>query len=126
MILKAHSGQTLSVLLVFMAAAIIIISGAVVVTIVNSTSSGNFASGSVALDIAESGAENGLLRLIRNPNYSGEILPVGQGTATITVTDGATPTLISVGAIGAFSRKIQVKTSYNNNVLTISSWKEIF
>lgn len=123
---RAKSGQTLVLLLVLMAIAIIVVSAGVIVTIVNSTSSGKLDSGNMAWDVAESGVENALMRLLRDPAYVGETLPVGSGTATITVTDGGTPLITSVGKLGNFTRTIQVSTSYTNNVLSISSWKEIY
>lgn len=127
MLVKKTSGQTLVILLVFMAVATIITSASIIMNIVNSVSTSQLSQGSNAFDIAESGAENGLLRLLRDPNYQGEILPVGSGITTVSVTGfgGPAPVLTSVGTIFGFSRVIQVKTSYTNNVLTILSWKEL-
>jgi len=110
-------------LLVFMAIAIVITSAAVIVTVVNSTATGQFSFGETALNIATSGAENGLLRLLRDPQYGGEALTVGSGSAVITVASGV---ITSVGKVGIFSRTVQITTSYNNNVLSILSWKEKF
>lgn len=116
-------GQTLVFLLVFMAIAIAITSAAVIVTAINSTSASNFDQANNALDIATSGAENGLMRLLRDPNYSGETLAIGSGTAYISVVSGV---LTSRGTTGNFSRTVVVTTSYSNNVLSINSWKETF
>ncbi len=124
--LKNNSGQTLIVLMVFMVVAITVISAAVVVTIVNSQSTSKFSQGEVAFAIAESGAENALMRLLRDPYYAGETLTIGNGTAIINVSgNDASRVVTSTGKNGSYTRKVQVTSSYNNNVLTIVSWKEI-
>ena len=120
-----QKGQALVTLLFFMVIGITITSAAVVVIVTNALSATRFEQGTDAYDIAESGAENALLRLLRNPFYTGETLPIGNGTATITV---ANNTIISSGS-AAFNneiRTIQVNTVYNNGILTVTSWKEIY
>ena len=118
-------GQTLVMLLVLMTAGVIITSAAVVMIIINSQSSSKFALGESAYAIAESGAENAILRLVRNPNYAGETLTVGSGTATITVSGSSTKTIVSEGVRGNFRRKVQIVGTYVNNIFTPSSWTEI-
>ena len=119
-------GQTLVMLLVFMTMAITATTAAVLMAIVNSQSTLKLDQGNSALAIAESGAENALMRLLRDPAYSGETLSVGGGTAKIDVQDGAVPVVTSVGKNGAFTRTVQIQTMYSNNVLAIVSWKEIY
>lgn len=112
--------------MVFMAITIVVMSASVIVGVISSQSTLKFDLGNQALSIAESGAENGILRLLRDQNYSGEILPVGTGFASISVVLGPTnPVIISEGVMGKFSRTIEVRGSFNNNVLTITSWKEL-
>jgi hypothetical protein len=83
--------------------------------------------GSIAYEIAESGIENAKLRLLRNPNYAGETLPVGEGSAVILVTNsGGNYTILSKGVTGNFTRQIQVTATYNNNLFVVTSQKEIF
>ncbi len=119
-------GQTLVTLLIFMVIGITITSAAVMMTVVNSQNATKFQEGLVAYQIAESGAENAIIRLLRDPNYTGETLTVGVGTATITVTGTTTKTIVSAGVNGNYLRQVQVVASYVNNALTISSWQEIF
>lgn len=120
-----HRGQALITLLVFTVISIIITTGAVSVIIINSKSTSKFQQGVDAYYVAESGAENGLLRLLRDPSYTGETLTVGDGIATISVTGTSTKTLTSVGKIGNFTKTIQITATYVNNILSIRSWKEI-
>ena len=123
-----RSGQALVTLLVFTATATIVTAGAVAITIINAQTTGKFAQGEETLHIAEAGAENAILRILReSTSYNGETnLLIGDGKANISVTPGTgNKTIISEGVLGNSHRKIQVDVSYNNNVLTITSWREI-
>ena len=124
-------GQALITLLFFTAIGITVISTAVVMTLVNSLSVSKQQQGEVAYEIAESGLDNGLIRLLRSPEtYGGETLPVGSGSATITVTGSGTSAnpyvVTSTGTIGLFIRKVQATVTYQNDLLTVTSQKEIF
>ncbi|CAN5209201.1 hypothetical protein BH09PAT2_BH09PAT2_05200 [soil metagenome] len=120
-ILKDQSGQTLVTLLVFIVVATAVTSTAVAVLINTTRSSSIIAQSITASHIADSGAENALLRLLRDPNYIGETLTVGSGIATITVTGTTAKTITSIGKIGNFQKTVQVVVTYNNN-MTVSSW----
>lgn len=122
-----QSGQTLLTLLFFMVIAISITTAAVIMIMTNSLSTTRLEEGTTAYYIAESGVENALIRLLRDPSYTGETLPVGLGSTVISVTNnGGVYTITSTGTGGNFTRKIQAVASYTNNVLTISSWVEIY
>lgn len=121
-----QNGQSLITLLFFMTIAITIISAATVVLFINAQGVTKFQEGTSVYYIAESGIENAILRLLRNPAYTGETLPVGDGSAEIQVVNGDPIIITSKGTVGDFSRKIEVQAGYTNNVLTITSWKEIF
>lgn len=123
---NSQNGQTLVMLLVFVIIAITITSTAAIVVAINALGSQKMHQSLNAFYAAESGAENALLRLLRDPNYSGETLTVGDGLTTITVTGSSTKTINVTGTNGNFQRKIQVVASYVNNVLTVVSWKEVF
>jgi len=82
--------------------------------------------GERALTVAESGAENAILRLLRDPSYSGELgLPIGPGTATIGVTGTSPKVVLSTGTVGTFVRQVQVTIAVTNGQLTVSSWQEL-
>jgi len=123
-VLIKQRGQALITLLFFIVIAVTITSAAVVIILTSTNSTTKFAEGMRSYYVAESGIENALLRLLRDPSYSGETLPVSDGTATITVT-GANPyTVTSVGTVGEFMRTIVVSAKYEDNELKIDSWKE--
>ncbi len=121
-------GQALITLLIFAIIGITIISAAITMLLINSISGTKSQQGTVAYEIAKSGAENALIRLLRNPSYTGETLPVGSGSALIQVSGGGgSPyVILSQGTIGNFLRKIQVTANYINNRLTVISQQEVF
>lgn len=118
------SGQGLVVLIVFVAMAMTVISGAVTTNVMNAISTSRNQEGEIALDIAESGIENALLRLLRDSSYTGETLPVGTGNAVITVTGTNPKTIVSTGQTGTFKRIITVIATESNGVLNVTSWSE--
>lgn len=123
--LKLESGQTLITLLFFMIIALTITSATVTILLINIKSTTKLEQGTLTYYIAESGIENAILRLLRDPNYTGETLPVGLGTATVTVTGADPKTIRSTGTLDNFSRIVEAQVGYTNNILTITSWKEV-
>ena len=119
------SGQTLVTLLVFSMVAMLVASTAVVIVINSALATNSTLLGTQALQIAESGAENSLLRLLRDPHYAGETLSVGEGTATSVVTGTTPKTMTITGNINGFQRKVIVIVTYTDT-MTIQSWKESF
>ncbi len=122
---QKEGGQALITLLFFVIIAITITSASVVVLIANSTSATKYEEGIRAFYVAEGGAENAVLRLLRDPTYTGETLTISDGTATISVSGSGPFTITSKGVVGNFTRTVQVSAAYVNNILSITSWKEI-
>lgn len=124
---KPAKGQALITLLFFTLISVTICSAAVVILMTNSLSGTKLQQGLIAYEIAKSGAENAKLRLLRNPDYQGEVVTIGEGTATIQVSSSSgTFTIISTGQAGNFKRKAQVVAAYQNYVLTFSPIKEVY
>jgi hypothetical protein len=123
-------GQALITLLFFTVIGITITSATIVMMYVNSISGTRLQEGEIAYQVAQSGVENGMIRLLRNPSYTGETLPVGSGSATITASGSgivSDPYIItSTGRVGNFIRKVEVRATYLNNLLQVQSQKEIF
>ncbi len=119
-----QKGQALVTLLFFMLIGITVTSSAIAVLITNAAGTSYSDQGTQSYYIAESGIEDAILKLIRNPSYtsSGYTISVGGGTATVKVSGGYAT---SSGMLANTVRKIQVQTVYNNGVVTISSRKEI-
>ena len=124
-IIKNQTGQTLVTLLVFIVVATAVTSTAVAI-LINTTRSSSILGESIkATQIADSGAENALLRLLRDPNYIGETLSIGQGTATVSVTGSNPKTITSIGTIGNYKSTVQVIVTYNNT-MSVSSWNYVY
>jgi len=120
-------GVALVLLLVFMAIAITVTSAAVLLTISFSQSSTRQDISHAALSVAESGMENALMRLLRNPAYSGETLTVDDGVATINVSSGGgTYTVTSTGQVGDYSRTVRVLVQDSGGIMNLTSWLEIY
>ena len=117
-----QAGQAVIALLFFMTISISIVTAMAIIVLNNVTAVSSLEQGNSAYYAAESGAQNALLRLIRDPSYSGETLIVDGGTVVIQVENGiATSTATVANSV----RKVQVNTVYNNNIRTVTSWTEI-
>ena len=121
-----QAGQALVTFPLFVVISLTITSAASIVSVINSQSSEKLEQGTVAQQAAESGAENAMIRLLRDPSYTGETLTIGLSTVVITVTGTTTKTVTASATNGTFIRQTQIIASYTNNVLTITSWKELF
>ena len=120
-----QKGQALVTLLFFVLISLTITSAAIIIIIANSISASRFQEGTGAYYTAESGVENALLRLLRDPNYTGETLIIGTGTATVTVSGANPKTIVSIGQNGNFKRTVQAQATYSNGYYTFSNWKEL-
>jgi len=119
-------GQSLIMLLFFTLIGITVITSAVFIIISNSKGSSKLQQSVVAYSIAQSGAENAMLQVLRNPAYLGETMTIGDGTATIQVSSNSgTFTINSTGQSGNFIKKVQVTGIYQDYKITFSPIKEI-
>jgi hypothetical protein len=132
-----QSGFALITMLVFMVIGITVISAAAMVVTTSILAGSNSELGMKAYYVAESGAQDAMLRLLRNPNLvtiTPYTMTTDDGTATITITNSTsggtiTDTITSIGTIvtttGTTTKKIQVITNYTNGQYTTASWNEI-
>ncbi len=123
--LKYQTGQTLVILLIYMVIAIIVTTASMALVLNSSTGTDKAYQGANALDIAESGAETAMIKLLRDPKYGGETLIVDGGKTEISVKGTNPITILSKGTINNFTRTIQVVVDTSNNTMTATSWKEI-
>jgi hypothetical protein len=121
---NSQHGQALVVLLFYMVIAITITTAAVALSVSNSMTTMQEDLGNHVLEVAESGAENAMLRLLRNSNFTNETISVGDGVAAATVSGTTTKTIISKGTIGTTSRLVQVTLTFHNGIMSIASWKQ--
>lgn len=120
-------GQTLVSLIVVVAMSIIIISTVLGLVISNSINTSIIQQSSLVRSAAESGMENALLQLLRNPDYLGETITsnINGYQTVITVTgDETNKTLESTATSLNYRRKIVVEITYNENIMQINSWRD--
>ncbi len=126
-LIKSQSGQALVSLLLISLIGFTVIAASAIMVYGNTQAASIVEQGGYAYYVAESGTEEGLLRLLRNPNYSGtaegQPLSVGSGSVVITVNNGL---ITATGTYQGSVRKIQAQTVYNNGIRTIISWKEVW
>lgn len=121
----SERGQALITLLFFVLVSLTITTGAIIIIIINSISVSRSQEGTLAYYAAESGVENALLRLLRDPNYTGETLTIGASIVTITVTGTNPKTVVSVGQNGNFKRRVSAQMNYNSGYYTFLNWREL-
>ncbi len=122
--MRNRAGQAMILLVAFVGLAMSIITAAVAVNILGGQNARGTEASTEALTIARSGVENAMIQLIRDPNYAGETLSVGGGTATVTVTGTTQKTIRSVGTVPDHSRTIEVVASSSGGIVSVVSWSE--
>lgn len=121
-----QSGQTLVLLLIFMVVAIMITTASVAMIVTNIKATDKVSQATTALDVAESGAETAIIKLLRDPTYTGETLSVEEGQAVITITGTNPKMIVSKGTLYNFTRSVEVTIDTTNNILTVTSWRETY
>lgn len=124
--IKKNKGQALISLLVFSAMAITIATAATIITINAREETYIFTESSKIEDAADSGIENSLLMLIRNPSYTGGSLNIGDTNITVSITGDDVKTITSVAESSNFIKRRQVTVEYIDNRLTVTSWKSVY
>lgn len=123
-----QNGQALITLLFFVAISTIVTSAAIVLLYESSISTTRLSEGTLSYSTAESGIEEALLRLLRDPTYTGSTISNEDGNAIIEVssTGANTYSIISTSSVRNASRRIQVDIIYNEGVFDITSWREMY
>jgi len=121
-----QNGYVLVSLLIVVVVTMILTTALVVLIIINAYSASSLSQSSLALSTAESGVENAILRILRDPSYTGETLMIGDNSATITVSGDPDRVIVSEGQVGNFIRTVEVQATYNSGILEINSWQEVW
>jgi hypothetical protein len=119
-----ESGQTLIALLIFMLVAMTVTIAATAVAIINIQSNNGLSNGQTALITANSGIENALINIERNPSYTGGTMSLNNGTDTISVSGTGTLTIVSVATVGHFQRTVTATVTQTGSNINLSSWSE--
>lgn len=118
-------GQALTSLLIIMFIGLSVISTFTGVLNNDLTSTTNILEANDAQVIAESGVEDALLQILRNPIYNGGTLPFTDiGFASISIASTNPFIFTSRGIVGQHQKSIRVTINNNNGIVTVTSWKE--
>lgn len=123
---RHDKGQVLTSVIVFMAFGLSVIALSAALTIVHMQNTLKYSESARSLNYAETGIEEALLRLVRDPAYLGGSLLIDTTSVSISVADdtggkGVTSTAIYNG----FTKKIYAVINLDNSRVTLLSWKEI-
>lgn len=120
-----QKGQALVSLLIIIAVSILAVTSAIVSASLSSTTAITTISDKVYYS-AETGAEEALIKLLRDPTYSGGTFNI-DGVAVNIIVSSPSPTernISSDATINNVKRKVAVKANFINNTLTVTDWKE--
>jgi len=121
-----QSGSILTALIVFVAIGLLITTSATVLLADQMLLGERDARSASLLYTAESGAENAILRLLRDPSYTGETLLTPDGQAVeITVQTGPPIVITSRAETAGLSRAVQIELTRQSGVLEVLSWQQI-
>ncbi|MGC8775802.1 MAG: hypothetical protein ACP5QN_00600 [Minisyncoccia bacterium] len=120
---KHKRGQAALSTILLIGGIIVLISITLVIIISSYASSAySYQNAQKALAVANAGAEDGLLQLIRNKNFqdtSGYLVYSGSDTATVTVTQNSPATgqvtILSVANVFNYNKKVRMIVSINSN-----------
>ncbi|MCA9370034.1 MAG: hypothetical protein H6774_00310 [Pseudomonadales bacterium] len=123
--MNTQRGSALVMLLVITSVCMIVIVTTLSMMLITTENSYRISRQREAQMVAESGIENALVTLLRNPEYTGEILTIDSGTATITVIeDGGVATITSVGVVDTLQSRIVVEADTSSGAVQVISWQE--
>lgn len=122
-----QNGQVLVSILIIIAVSVLATGTAVVASSLSKTTGISTISDKL-LYVTESGVDEALLKLLRNPDlYNGETLLIDSVYVNVVV-KRPTPTKIIITSESiqdSFRRKVEVSAEFVNNILTVTSWKQI-
>lgn len=122
-------GQALLTFVVLISIAMMIISFVITMVSANSIAATVGQQSMLLRQAAENGIENALLRLLRDPNYSGETISASINTyeTEIIVTGNDTDkTIVSTAVFQNYQQKIKAKINYTDNIMTVIYWQDIY
>jgi hypothetical protein len=125
---KFKEGQALIGVLAVIAVSIVLVSSLMMNSLISADSSLKLRQSSIAISAADSYMQNALIKIIRDPNYTGETLTLDNGRVIIEVT-GDNPKNVSIKSINSQNdilRQLSADVGYNaSGAISVSNWTEI-
>ena len=129
--IKNKKGQAMIAILLVLALALIFLTTTAVIYLSETSIVFNTRQSNEAYYNAEATIDNAILKLLRNPNYTGdETLTFNNGSATIGTITGSTTKTITVNSQINNNKYIRIMTATvnlsgsGNRVVTLNSWRE--
>ena len=121
-----QKGQTLVSLLIIIAVSVLAVASAIVSASLSSTTGITTISNKVYYS-AETGAEEALIKLLRNPDYPGETLDLDGVNVVVSVDSPSllTRVISSTATANSIKRRVEVSAEFLNNILTVTTWSEV-
>ncbi len=118
-------GQALVSLIVIISLVTVLLTSIVFVSIDQSKAALDAAQSKKALYLAETGIENAILMLLRNPTYSGGTFSVDGSSVDVNVAGGTIKTITSKATSGTHIKKVEVEVDTGENKIQLISWRQI-
>ncbi len=122
---RVQPGNILVIVLVMMVVGITIATMSLALVITTTQSMGGAMEADRMRTAAEGAIENAILKVLRNPSYSGETMTIDGIPITLTVTQGAQTTVMATAVKGTHRQRYQVVLQRTNGVLGVVSWLHI-
>lgn len=123
--MKGNQGQALLPVLIIMVVVLILGAAVLDLSISGLLVSSYFQEGEATLMATEGALENGLLRILRNPSYSGESLQVGDASCIISIS-GQSPVVMNASCdSGRAIRRLQAEINFVAGEMIVDNILEI-
>lgn len=122
---KKQQGQALIMVILIGVISIIAVVSASTLVISELKKNTATASGVAQYAVTYGALENAFMRLLRDPNYSGETVTLGTSTCYITATSGLTKTVDVRCTNGQYVRKLGATVIFSGGTMSVSGISEI-
>lgn len=123
---RKKSGQVLTSVVVFVAFGLSVIALSAVLMVINMQNTLKYTESGNCLNHAEAGVEEAVLRLLRDPTYSGGTMLLEGVTTTVTVSGTDTDkSILAVATYNGFAKKVLATVSLAGDKVSLLSWKEV-
>lgn len=122
--MKFLKGQTLLIMLVISGFVMVVLSSALILSVTGSKLTISSADAAAAAYGADAGIENGLIRYLRDPAYTGETISIGRASVVITITGVGPYTIRAVSTAGLSERVTTANITMNSGIMTVNNWQD--
>jgi len=122
---KKQKGQALIMVILIGIIALIAVVSAATLVISELKKNTTVSFGVSQYQITYGALENALMRVLRDPNYTGETVTLATSTCIITVSGSSPKTVEARCSDGTYSRKINATATFTGGVMAVSGISEV-